>query len=210
MKYAVLETGGKQYIAREGETIEIDRLPTEVGKPVAFKEVLLVVDDGEVKVGAPYVKGAQIKGTVVAEVKAPKVIVFKFIPKERYRRKQGHRQRYTRIAINSISVRAPRAKAKAVEAEKEPKKAKPPTKAKPKKTTTPKSKTTTAKPKTTTTKPKTTTAKPKTTTTKSKTTTKTSRTTKSSPSRTSKTSTSKRKSSSSGSGKGSRSKKSEE
>jgi large subunit ribosomal protein L21 len=106
MKYAVIESGGKQYIAREGETIEVDRLPIEVGKSITIKEILLIVDNGKTKVGNPYVKGVTIKGTVVAEVKAPKIIVYKYIPRERYRKKQGHRQRYSRVLIDSIAVRS--------------------------------------------------------------------------------------------------------
>ena len=102
MKYAVVESGGKQYVAREGETIEVDRLPLEIGKPIEFKDVLLVVDDGAIQVGDPLVKGASVKGEVLDQIKAKKVIVFKYIPKERYRRKQGHRQRYTRVRIGEI------------------------------------------------------------------------------------------------------------
>jgi large subunit ribosomal protein L21 len=111
MKYAVLTSGGKQYIAREGENIDVDRLHAEVGQAVEFSDVLLVVDNDKVKVGSPFVKGAKVKGEIVDQFKAPKVIVFKFIPKERYRRKQGHRQRYTRVAVNKIQVTAPRKKA---------------------------------------------------------------------------------------------------
>lgn len=115
MKYAVLESGGKQYVAREGETIEVDRLPTKIGQSIDFKDILLVVDKAKVKVGAPFIKGAKVRGTVVDQIKAPKVIVFKYIPKERYRRKRGHRQQYTRVAIDSIRVSAPRKKATATE-----------------------------------------------------------------------------------------------
>jgi large subunit ribosomal protein L21 len=104
MKYAVVETGGKQYVAREGETIEVDRLPLDVGKSITFEKVLLVVDGKEIAVGAPGVQGAKVKGTIVDQIKAKKVIVFKYIPKERYRRKQGHRQRYTRVAIDNIAI----------------------------------------------------------------------------------------------------------
>ena len=115
MKYAVLESGGKQYIAREGETIEVDRLPTKIGQSVDFKDILLVVDKAKVKVGAPFIKGAKVHGTVVDQIKAPKVIVFKYIPKERYRKKRGHRQQYTRIAIDRIRLSTPRKKATATE-----------------------------------------------------------------------------------------------
>ena len=111
MKYAVVESGGKQYIAREGETIEIDRLPLDIGKSITFENVLLVVDGKEIKVGAPSVQGVKVKGTIVDQIKAKKVIVFKYIPKERYRRKQGHRQRYTQVVIDNIAVSKPRKKA---------------------------------------------------------------------------------------------------
>jgi large subunit ribosomal protein L21 len=125
MKYAVVESGGKQYIAREGETIEVDRLPLEIGKKVEFKDVLLLVDDSKVKVGSPHIRGAKVRGTVVDQFKAPKIVVFKFIPKERYRRKRGHRQRYSRVVIDKISVTQPRKKAEtAKEAEQKDAKAK--------------------------------------------------------------------------------------
>jgi len=121
MKYAIVESGGKQYIAREGETIEVDRLPIEVGKSITFKEVLLVVDNGTTEVGSPVIKGVSIKGTVLAEYKAPKIIVFKYIPKERYRRRKGHRQRYTRVLIDSITTRSTGQKTETKEAETESK-----------------------------------------------------------------------------------------
>lgn len=102
MKYAILHSGGKQYVAREGETIEIDRLPLETGETVEFEEVLLSVDGSKVKIGKPFIKGAVVKGRVEAQIKGQKIVVFKYIPKERYRRKQGHRQRYTRVLIDEI------------------------------------------------------------------------------------------------------------
>lgn len=110
MKYAVLESGGKQYVAREGEAIEVDRLKVEVGETIDFKNVLLLVDDSKVHVGTPYVKGAKVRGTIADHLKAPKIIVFKYIPKERYRRKRGHRQSYTRVAIDKITMTTPRRK----------------------------------------------------------------------------------------------------
>ncbi|HHH82885.1 MAG TPA: 50S ribosomal protein L21 [Chloroflexi bacterium] len=102
MKYAILQSGGKQYVAREGEALEVDRLPVEKDETVEFCEVLLVSDGKNVHVGTPRVEGALVKGRVLDEVKARKVVVFKYIPKERYRRKSGHRQRYTRVVIESI------------------------------------------------------------------------------------------------------------
>jgi large subunit ribosomal protein L21 len=125
MKYAVLESGGKQYIAQEGETIEVDRLPLEIGKSVDFKDVLLVVENAKVHVGSPYVKGAKVRGTVVEQIKSRKIIVFKYIPKERYRRKLGHRQRYTKVAIDKITLTTPRKKTTTKEAGAKPKEKKP-------------------------------------------------------------------------------------
>lgn len=111
MKYAIINTGGKQYVAREGETIEVDRLPLQVGDDVQWKEVLLLVNNGDIAVGEPYVTGANVKGKVVDQIKGRKILVFKYIPRERYRRRRGHRQRYTRVEIDTISRRKPRQKA---------------------------------------------------------------------------------------------------
>lgn len=111
MNYAIIEAGGKQYIAREGESIEVDRLPNEVGDTVQWKDVLLMVQDSEVTVGTPTVTGASVKGTVLEQIKAPKILVFKYKTRERYRRKIGHRQRYTKVQIDKIAVRRPRKKA---------------------------------------------------------------------------------------------------
>lgn len=111
MKYAVLDIGGKQFVAEEGGTIEVDRISTEVGKSVDLKEVLLVVDGAKVKVGQPKVAGAKVKVTVAEQIKAPKITVFKFKPKQRYTRKLGHRQAMTRLSVDKITVSAPRKKA---------------------------------------------------------------------------------------------------
>jgi len=111
MKYAIINAGGKQYVAREGETIEVDRLSLQVGEEVQWKEVLLLVDNGDITVGDPFVAGANVKGQVVDQIKGRKILVFKYIPKERYRRRRGHRQRYTRVEISKISQRKPRKKA---------------------------------------------------------------------------------------------------
>lgn len=110
MKYAVLESGGKQYIAREGETLQVDRLPDDVGSKIKWDDVLLVVDDSKVSVGTPKVKGAKVQGRLIEQVKAPKILVFKYKSRERYRRRIGHRQRYSRVLIESISVTKPRTK----------------------------------------------------------------------------------------------------
>ncbi|HNB50648.1 MAG TPA: 50S ribosomal protein L21 [Anaerolineales bacterium] len=102
MKYAIVESGGKQYKAVEGETIEVDLLPVEAGDAVELKQVLLVANDGHVSIGKPTVAGATIKATVVSHVQGRKVLVFKYKTRVRYRRKRGHRQHYTRLQINEI------------------------------------------------------------------------------------------------------------
>lgn len=118
MKYAVVTVGDKQYIAREGESIEIDRQPVAVGDDFVFDDVLLMVNNGDVQIGDPTLKGAKVTGTVEAQIKGPKILVFKYIPKERYRRRRGHRQRYTRVMIDSI---AGEGKKKTAAAEEKPK-----------------------------------------------------------------------------------------
>jgi large subunit ribosomal protein L21 len=104
MKYAILECGGKQYKAVEGSTIEVDRMNIEAGQEIKLDSVLLVVDGESVKVGTPSVKGAAIKATVEEEFKGPKLVVFKYRPKKRIRVKTGHREKYTRLMINSIEM----------------------------------------------------------------------------------------------------------
>ncbi len=104
MKYAIVESGGKQYTAIEGETIEVDRLAVETGKKVSLESVLMVVDDDKVTVGTPLVEGARVNTTVVAHEKGDKIVVFKYRPKKRYRVKSGHRQHYTRLKVDSIKM----------------------------------------------------------------------------------------------------------
>jgi large subunit ribosomal protein L21 len=103
--YAIVESGGKQYKAVPGSAIEVDRLNIEEGVSIDLDQVLLVADDDDVKVGTPTIKGANVKATVVEHFKGKKIIVFKYIPRERYRRKKGHRQQYTRLQIDEISVK---------------------------------------------------------------------------------------------------------
>jgi large subunit ribosomal protein L21 len=102
--YAIVETGGKQYQVQTGQIIDVERLPAGVGDEVELDQVLLVADEGELKVGQPTVEGAKVRATVLRQDKARKVLVFKFKPKERYRRKAGHRQPYTRLRIDEIVV----------------------------------------------------------------------------------------------------------
>jgi large subunit ribosomal protein L21 len=103
MKYAIVEDGGKQYKAVIGESIEVDRYPLEVGEEIDMDRVLLISDGENTKVGTPFVEGAKIQATVVAHVKGPKVIVFRYKAKERIRSKTGHRQKYTRVRIDAIN-----------------------------------------------------------------------------------------------------------
>jgi large subunit ribosomal protein L21 len=104
MKYAIIESGGKQYRAVEGTSIDVDLLHLEAGVAVNLEDVLLVVDGETVKIGTPSVKGAVVKATVEDDIKGPKIVVFKYRPKKHYRVKTGHRQQYTRLMINSIEV----------------------------------------------------------------------------------------------------------
>jgi large subunit ribosomal protein L21 len=104
MKYAVFESGGKQYVARPGERIEVDRLEAEPGDVVDMPAVLLAVDGSAILVGRPRVEGARVTATVEGQVKGPKIVVYRYIPKERYRRKRGHRQVYTSLRIDEVVV----------------------------------------------------------------------------------------------------------
>ena len=104
MKYAIIESGGKQYTAVEGDTIEVDLLNIEAGQQVTIEDVLLLVDGDNVSVGTPLIKGAQVKATVLGIEKGPKLVVFKYRPKKRIRVKTGHRQQYTQLKVDSIGM----------------------------------------------------------------------------------------------------------
>ncbi len=103
MKYAIVEDGGKQFRAVIGESIEVDTYPLEVGQEIDMDHVLLISDGETIKVGTPFIQGAKIQATVVAHVKGPKVVVFKYMAKERIRTKTGHRQKYTKVRIDAIT-----------------------------------------------------------------------------------------------------------
>ncbi len=105
MRYAIIQSGGKQYRAVEGEAIEVDKLDLEVGKKVDLSEVMLVADGDTVMVGKPTVADAKVAATVVSQDKGEKITVFKYKPKIRYRVKTGHRQLLTRLMIESIDVK---------------------------------------------------------------------------------------------------------
>ncbi len=100
--FAVIKTGGKQYIVRPGDRLKVEKLEGEIGDTVEISEVLLVNKDGDIKVGTPVVEGAKVLATIVDQGKAPKVIVFKKKAKKGYKRKRGHRQFYTTIEIKEI------------------------------------------------------------------------------------------------------------
>ncbi len=102
--YAIIETGGKQYRVQEGDSLFIEKVNGEEGDAVEFDKILTVSKDGKLSVGAPYVEGAKVSGTVVNQGKARKVIVFKFKSKKDYRKKQGHRQPYTKVKIENINA----------------------------------------------------------------------------------------------------------
>jgi large subunit ribosomal protein L21 len=100
--YAVIETGGKQVKVSEGSTIYVEKLDASAGDVVTFDKVLMVGGES-LKLGNPYVEGATVEATVDKQGKQKKIIVFKMKPKKKYRRKQGHRQPYTKLTINKIN-----------------------------------------------------------------------------------------------------------
>ena len=102
--YAIIKTGGKQYKVSEGDLVRVEKLAYEVGDTVDFDQVLLVSNDGELKVGSPVVEGAKVTATVEDQNKDKKIVVYKYKPKKQYRKKHGHRQPYTLVKINSISL----------------------------------------------------------------------------------------------------------
>ncbi len=113
--YAVIETGGKQYRVQEGDVITIEKLNVTAGDDIAFDKVLLMSDGETVQVGSPVVEAAKVYGTVVENGKGEKVIIFKYKSKKDYRKKQGHRQPYTMVKIESLSADGKPAAKKVVE-----------------------------------------------------------------------------------------------
>ena len=101
---AIIVTGGKQYKVAEGDVIYIEKLEQEAGESVTFDRVLAVLDGDNTRFGAPVVEGASVEGKIVKNGKGKKIRVFKYRPKKGYRRRQGHRQPYTKVEIGKISV----------------------------------------------------------------------------------------------------------
>lgn len=114
--YAVIEACGKQYKVTKGDVVFFEKLDAEEGKKVTFDKVVLLSDEGKIEVGAPYVKGIKVEGRVVSHGKGKKIVVFKYKAKKNYKRKQGHRQPYTKVEITAIKL--PTAKKEAVAEEK--------------------------------------------------------------------------------------------
>jgi len=102
MRFAIVESGGKQYRAVEGRTIEVDRLPLETGNQFSLERVLLMADGDEVMVGTPTVSGIEVKVTVADHIRGPKIDRFKYRPKKRIRVRGGHRQQYTLLKVDFI------------------------------------------------------------------------------------------------------------
>ena len=101
--YAVIKAKGKQYRVEPGATVRIDKVEGEKGAKLTFDEVLLVADGEDVKVGTPHLKGAKVSAEILAQVKGPKLVVFKFRRRKAYRKRTGHRQQYTTLKITGIT-----------------------------------------------------------------------------------------------------------
>jgi len=99
--YAIIKTGGKQVKVAKGDTIFVEKLDVEAGETFEFTEVVAIGGD-KVKIGKPFVKGAKVTATVEKQGRSKKIIVFKYRPKKDYRKKQGHRQSYTKLVIEDI------------------------------------------------------------------------------------------------------------
>ncbi len=121
MRYAIVESGGKQYRAIEGGTIEVDRLSADKGKQIELERVLFLSDDDQFLVGTPTLSGVQVKATVLDHLRGPKVDRFKYSPKKRIRVRGGHRQQYTRLMVDFIGKPGEARKAERAEAKVEPK-----------------------------------------------------------------------------------------
>jgi large subunit ribosomal protein L21 len=104
LRYCIVETGSKQYRVAAGDTLQIERLETEAGKPVTFERVLLVNNDGKVSVGAPTVSGAKVVADVVEHIRGEKVLTFKMKRRKGYHKSIGHRQELTVVKIKEITA----------------------------------------------------------------------------------------------------------
>lgn len=114
--YAIVETGGKQYQVEEGRYVDVELLDGEKDSKVVFDKIVMVVNGKKSKVGQPYVSGASVEGKIVIHGRDKKIIVYKQRPKKGYRKKQGHRQGYTRVMISKIRTSAAKKSAATEEA----------------------------------------------------------------------------------------------
>ena len=104
MTHAIIETGGKQYRVKEGDFVFIEKIQEQNDDKITFDKVLAVMDDADTKIGSPYVSGASVDATIIKNGKSKKIIVYKMHAKKGYRRKQGHRQPYTKVLIEKITA----------------------------------------------------------------------------------------------------------
>lgn len=102
--YAIIATGGKQYKVQEGDVIYVEKLDAEADSTVKFDSVIALSADGKLSVGRPVVEGASVEGKVLSQGKEKKVVIFKYKPKKDYRKKQGHRQPFTKVEIEKINA----------------------------------------------------------------------------------------------------------
>lgn len=100
--YAIIETGGKQYRVQEGDVVFVEKLDVEEGEKIDLSKVLLIKKEDDLVIGRPYVEGAKVEATVLKQGKSKKIMIFKYKPKKNYRKKQGHRQPYTKLKIEKI------------------------------------------------------------------------------------------------------------
>ena len=120
MRYAIVESGGKQYKAVEGQVIEVDRLPDDEGKQISMERILLMADGDQFQIGTPTLSGIEVKATVVDHFSGPKVTRFRYSPKKRIRVRGGHRQHYTRLMVEFIGGKGEVRQVQKPEAQPEP------------------------------------------------------------------------------------------
>jgi large subunit ribosomal protein L21 len=104
MTHAIIETGGKQYRVKEGDVIFLEKIPIDIEETISFSNVMAILDDDNTKIGTPFLEGATVDASIIKHGKSKKIIVYKMHPKKGYRRKQGHRQPYTKVQIDKINV----------------------------------------------------------------------------------------------------------
>ena len=102
LMYAVIETGGKQYRVQEGDVLFVEKIDAEEGQVIDFDKVLVLSKEGDLTVGKPFIEGAKVEGSVLEQGKSKKIVVFKYKAKKNYRKKQGHRQPFTKVKIEKI------------------------------------------------------------------------------------------------------------